>query len=122
MKELPIVPDHRTSESSPKLLMIVDSLSMDFKILLINYEFDIEILEDPTTSLEDRLLILNDPLMCIYDSDTNEWRSSTNPSCIRDGVGSYGSGVVFQGQLYLYLKPLDESEHPLWRYDFVRDE
>jgi hypothetical protein len=102
--------------------MIVDSLSMDFKILLINYEFDIEILEDPTTSLEDRLLILNDPLMCIYDSDTNEWRSSTNPSCIRDGVGSYGSGVVFQGQLYLYLKPLDESEHPLWWYDFVRDE
>jgi hypothetical protein len=36
MKELPIVPNHRTSESSPKLLMVVDSVSLDFKILLIN--------------------------------------------------------------------------------------
>lgn len=40
MKELPIIPDHMTSDTRPMLLMVVDNISLDFKILLINYNFD----------------------------------------------------------------------------------
>lgn len=116
LKELPTVPDHYTSKEYPELHMIVDTTSQSFKIFLINHNFnDSEFLADPGSNQEDRSMLLNDPLVRVYDSTTNEWKSLTNPSCIQKyGVNDVCS-IMFQDHLYFLLGSHD-GKHPLWRY------
>lgn len=61
-------------------------------------------------------MLLNDPIVRIYDSTTNEWKSIPNPSCIQKyGVNDVCS-IIFQGYLCVLLGS-DDGQHPLWRYN-----
>ena len=70
---LPPVRAHRTSQSFLKLDMVVDSISLNFKMILINHCFGD--LRDPGLTAEERSSILKDTLLCIYDSATKKWQS-----------------------------------------------
>ncbi|KAG0562067.1 hypothetical protein KC19_9G115300 [Ceratodon purpureus] len=100
----PITQTHRklpcTSKYFSKLTLVVDNISQSFKIIL----FNIPRKEPP---------ILNTPLKLVYDSVTNEWKTSTNPFCISSGSKLLGSRVIFQGYVY--------NLRPLWRYNLVND-
>lgn len=113
--ELPTVPSNSlTLKFYPELTMVVDTVSQSFKIFLL-HSFDTEFLDDRSTPLES---LLNEPLMLVYESVTNEWRALTSPFRIRPGKAK-GSSVMFQGCLYVYLYSSLREEHPLWRYNLV---
>lgn len=115
--ELPVVPSNQwTSKFYPALTIVVDSISQSFKVFLFHC-YDTEFL-DPYMPLES---ILNDPLMRVYDSATNEWKNLTNPFPICSGKLK-ASSVMFQGYLYVYISRLSvREEYPLWRYNLVED-
>ncbi|KAG0582342.1 hypothetical protein KC19_3G052800 [Ceratodon purpureus] len=97
-----------TSKWLTELILVVDNISQSFKIFLFNIP-------------ENYSRILNvTPLKLVYDSVTNEWKTSTSPVCISSGSKLMGSRVIFQGYLYIYLFSFRE-EYPLRRYNFVKD-
>lgn len=114
--------DHRTSHClPPELHLEVDSTSQSFKLFLINHNFDDrELLADPETSQEVRNHLLNDPLVRMYDSTSDEWKSLTNPSCIQSTVTDVCS-AMFQGYLYVLVGGSYPGSHLLWRYSFSED-
>ncbi|KAG0566710.1 hypothetical protein KC19_7G082600 [Ceratodon purpureus] len=123
LKELPTAPCHSSSTEFPELHMIVDSSSQSFKIFLINHNFNnVEFLACPGISQEDRSKLLNDPLVRVYDSITNKWKSLTNPySCVARGILDVCC-VMFRGYLYFLLGcTFTAGTYPLWRYNLSED-
>ncbi|KAG0614577.1 hypothetical protein M758_6G187800 [Ceratodon purpureus] len=129
LKRLPIVPGHRGHPTAPntattacsKLHMVVDGVSQDFKIFLINH-FQARILDSPEViSFEERSRILSDPLMRVYDSATNEWRSLPNPLPSIENEGHCFTSIMFEGLLYMYPKLYRRGALPLWRYKAQED-
>lgn len=120
LRSCPPARDHRTSHyCPPELLLHVDSTSRSFKFFLITHNFDdSEFLADPNMRPEARLDLLNDPLVRMYDSTTNQWKRLKNPSCIKEAVTDV-CGVMFQGHLYVLVG--GEGHRPLWRYNFLED-
>ena len=127
VKKLPLVPAHLTAQAYPELYIDVDRASGEFKVYLINQYFDTKVLYHPKTSMERRQEILNDPLMRIYDSATNEWKSAANPTCIRKGISRLGHAVMYQGLLYVFMVQNTLADfgpgaaEPVWRYDMEHD-
>ncbi|KAG0591645.1 hypothetical protein KC19_1G190100 [Ceratodon purpureus] len=115
MESLPPSPDH-TDCLPPRLHLLVDSTSQSFKVFMVNHNFDDrEIQADPETTPEDLLHLLNDPLVCVYDSTTDQWEGLVNPPCVQKEVEDVCS-VMFQGHLYVLVG--SEGNRPLWRYNF----
>ncbi|KAG0619061.1 hypothetical protein M758_4G112900 [Ceratodon purpureus] len=92
------------SKGFPELLLVVDNISQSFKIFL----FYISV-HDPSR------------LRLVYDSVSNEWKTSTSPFRISSGSKLLGSNVIFQGYLYIYKYYSSPKEHPLWRYNLLKD-
>ncbi|KAG0504905.1 hypothetical protein M758_N010500 [Ceratodon purpureus] len=123
-KLLPIAPAHGASTSLPYLHLVVDDSTLSFKVFLINHSFDAsEFFEDPEYSQEDRLIVLNDPWVHLYDSTTDDWKSLTNPSCIQRVISDEISTVFFQGFLYMFVGSRfnDAERRPVWRYSLAND-
>jgi len=117
MKSFPPSRDHITTHClPPELLLLVDSTSQSFKVFMVNHNFDDkEILAHPETTPEDRLHILNDPFVRVYDSTTDQWKALTNPPCVQKAVKDVCC-VMFQGHLYVLVG--SEGYRPFWRYNF----
>ncbi|KAG0562915.1 hypothetical protein KC19_9G182600 [Ceratodon purpureus] len=107
-REVPTVPRKcLASFKFQEVIFVVDNISQSFKIFLfyISHPHD-----------------LKNVLKLVYDSVTNEWKTSTSPLCITSGSKLLESrvlfrGVLFGGYLYTYLR----KEHTLWRYNLVKD-
>ena len=118
--ELPTIPSNcLTSEFYPDVTIVIDSISQSFKIFLFQ-PFDTEFLDDPSTTLES---LAKDPVMRVYESATNEWKSLSSPFSIRPGR-LQGSSVVGQGYLYVYVYSHSavREERPLWRFNLADEE
>ncbi|KAG0613337.1 hypothetical protein M758_6G095500 [Ceratodon purpureus] len=108
-RELPTVPCECSASSYfPETILAVDNISQSFKIFLFNIS-----VHDPR--------IFNVPVKLVYDSVSNEWKTSTSPLCISSRSKLLGSRVIFQGFLYIYFYGSVLDEHPLWRYNLVKD-
>ncbi|KAG0606921.1 hypothetical protein M758_9G179200 [Ceratodon purpureus] len=108
-REVPTVPRKCLASTYKfrELIFVVDNISQSFKIFLfyISHPHD-----------------LKNVLKLVYDSVTNEWKTSTSSLCISSGSKLLESrvlfrGVLFGGYLYTYLR----KEHTLWRYNLVKD-
>ncbi|KAG0606297.1 hypothetical protein M758_9G129900 [Ceratodon purpureus] len=110
----PITQTHRklpcTSKYFSKLTLVVDNIFQSFKIILFNIPR-----KEPW--------IFNAPSKLVYDSVTNEWKTSTSPICISSGSKLLGSRVIFQGYVYVcfYSYHCGDDYRPLWRYNLVND-
>ncbi|KAG0606839.1 hypothetical protein M758_9G172300 [Ceratodon purpureus] len=100
-RELPTVP--HTNKYFGEITLVVDNISQSFKIFL-----------------SDLHNVIN-PFKLVYDSVTNEWKTSTSPFPIRSGSKLLESGVIFQGYLYVYSYSYPQEEYTLLRYSLVRD-
>ncbi|KAG0606928.1 hypothetical protein M758_9G180000 [Ceratodon purpureus] len=102
-REVPTVPLRCSAPSHfEELIFVVDNISQSFKIFLFYSSH-------PHS--------LKNALKLVYDSVTNEWKTSTSPLCISSGSKLLGHRVLFEGYLYSFLP----KEHPLWRYNLVKD-
>jgi hypothetical protein len=101
--------------------LVVDSISNSYKIFL---------LRAPPSRVED-------PILCVYESTTNQWRSSRTYPPVRQVEGGFAyptTSIIFQGLLYV-LTPFysgqtrgyrfGPQDHPikyfLFCYNFVED-
>ncbi|KAG0606955.1 hypothetical protein M758_9G182200 [Ceratodon purpureus] len=108
-REVPTVPlKCMASEGLPELLLVVDNISQSFKIFLFYISAN-----DPHD--------LNDPFKLIYDSVSNEWKTSTSPFPVDSRSKLLGSYVIFQDYLYIHLYFSLREESPLWRYNLLKD-
>ncbi|KAG0590496.1 hypothetical protein KC19_1G104000 [Ceratodon purpureus] len=117
-RKLPCTPKHFSEKTYfSELTLVVDNISQSFKIFLF-------------TIPENKSRILNIvPLKLVYDSVTNEWKTSTSPVCIGSGSKLNGSGVIFQGYLYTIRRRIYfeksirdfRDEYTVGRYNLVKD-
>ncbi|KAG0606926.1 hypothetical protein M758_9G179800 [Ceratodon purpureus] len=103
-REVPTVPRKclAPSYNFREVIFVVDIISQSFKIFLFYSSHPHD---------------LKNVLKLIYDSVTNEWKTSTSPLYISSGSKLLGHRVLFEGYLYSFLP----KEHPLWRYNLVKD-
>ncbi|KAG0562923.1 hypothetical protein KC19_9G183200 [Ceratodon purpureus] len=103
-REVPTVPPKclAPSYNFREVIFVVDIITQSFKIFLFYSSHPHD---------------LKNVLKLIYDSVTNEWKTSTSPLCISSGSKLLGHRVLFEGYLYSFLP----KEHPVWRYNLVKD-
>jgi len=85
--------------------MVVDTTSHHFTIFLLNRGFGLEYSIKRRIPSEEMLKIKSDPLMHIYDSAVDEWRSASNPQELV--FTNVVSVVTCQGLLHALISQLE---------------
>ena len=117
LREIPSLPAHVAPEFA-EVNLVVDSVAQQFKVLLINH-----VVYTPSCQSDHGGKIEDDPLVSIYDSATNEWRSLSNPPWLSTReVNISVSIVMFQGLVYaLFGKIRKGFEQGIWRCSLVEN-